>query len=63
MSAAIVGNGAVAGVCQEDQLFVPGVGVQWPAVAHNNWLPFAPIFVVDLRSIFGSAFIEVSPWL
>src|SRR5204862_2633995 len=38
-------------VAEEKHLCVPVVGGEWPAMAENYWLPFAPILVIDLTSI------------
>src|SRR5450631_1973330 len=37
---------------EEQHLSVPVVGGEWPAVAEHNGLPFSPVFVVNLRSVF-----------
>jgi hypothetical protein len=53
MATAVVGDAAIAVRGEEKHLGFPRVGVQRPAVAEDNGLARAPVFVVDLRSVFG----------
>jgi hypothetical protein len=53
MTAAIMGDTAVALVDEEVHLVFEGVGVQGPAVAEDHGLSRAPVLVVKLGSIFG----------
>src|SRR6266436_2174065 len=52
MSAPVVGYDAIAVLEEEQHLRVPIIGRQRPAMAKHNGLTFAPVLVVDLRSIF-----------
>ena len=54
VTAPVVGDGAIPVGRHEEQLLVPCVGVEWPAVAEDDWLTRAPILVEDLRSVFGA---------
>ena len=49
----VVGYDAIAVVEEEHHLRVPVVRAQRPAVTENNGLTRAPIFEVNLRSVFG----------
>ena len=51
MPPTIVGDGAIALGGQEEQLLVPGVGVERPAVAEDHRLTRSPILVIDLCSV------------
>jgi len=53
MSAPVVGDDAIAVVEEEHHLCVPIVGRQRPAVAENDRLALAPVFVIDLRPVFS----------
>src|SRR5437588_4846901 len=53
MATPVVGYDAIAAVEEEQHLCVPIIGRQRPAVAENNGLTFAPVFVIDLRSVFS----------
>src|ERR1700704_6807711 len=53
MSAPVVGYDAIAVAEEEHHLRVPIIGRQRPAVAKHNGLTFAPVLVVNLRSVFG----------
>jgi hypothetical protein len=50
-AAAVVGDGAIALGGDEEQLFVPHVGGQRPAVAEDDWLAGAPVLVKDFRTV------------
>ena len=52
VAAPIVGDRSVAIVRQEDHLRLPGVGVEGPAVAEDDGLPFAPVLEVDPGAVF-----------
>src|SRR5437899_3323991 len=52
MSAPVVGYDAIAMLEEEHHLRVPIVGRQRPAVAKHDGLTFAPVLVIDLRSVF-----------
>ena len=52
MATAVVGDAAVTLRGKEKHLPFPGVSVQRPAMAEYNWLTGAPIFVIDLGSVF-----------
>ena len=47
-----MGDAAIAVGRQEDHLAFPSVGVEGPAVAEHHWLSLAPVFVIDLRTVF-----------
>ena len=49
----VVGDGAVAVRGHGDELVVPGVGAQRPAVAEDDGLPPAPVLVEDADAVFG----------
>ena len=53
MAAPVMGNHSEALVEEEQQLRIPIIGRQRPAVAKHNGLTFAPVFVVNLRAVFG----------
>lgn len=53
MAAAVVCDAAVPVDSQKYHLVFPGVCGQGPAVAEDYGSPLAPVFVVDLRSVFG----------
>src|SRR5689334_3756611 len=48
-----MGYHAIAVVEEKQQLRIPVVGRQRPAVAEDNGLTFAPIFVKDFDAVFG----------
>ena len=54
MAAAIVGDTAVTIRGQEKHLRFPTIGREGPAVAENNRLSNAPVFVIDLGTVFCS---------
>src|ERR1700693_4646107 len=54
---AIVRDRAIAVRREEEQLCVPRVGIEWPAVAEDDRLTRPPIFVKDLRPVVGC-----DPW-
>ena len=51
MAAPVVGDDAIAVLEEEQHLRVPIIGRQRPAVAEDDGLPLAPVFVVDLRAV------------
>src|SRR5213592_4219831 len=51
MAAPVMGNGAIAMGGHVEQLVVPGVGIEGPAVAEDDGLARAPVLVEDRRSI------------
>src|SRR5580692_64258 len=53
MAAPVVGNHSKALVEEEQQLRIPIIGRQRPAVAKHYGLTFAPVFIVNLRAVFG----------
>src|SRR6266566_6606813 len=53
VASSVMGDDAIAVFEEGQHLRVPVIGRQRPAVAEDDGLPFAPIFIVDLRSIFG----------
>src|SRR5215471_17884930 len=53
MATTVVGHYAEAVLREEEHLTVPGVRTQWPAVRERHNRAFAPILVINLRSIFG----------
>ena len=52
VSAAIMRDAAITALRQKEHLVFEGVGTQRPAVAEDHRLPLAPVFVVNLRSVF-----------
>jgi hypothetical protein len=53
MAAPVMGYDAIAVLEEEQHLRVPVIGRQRPAVAKHNGLTFAPVFIVNLRAVFG----------
>src|SRR5205814_5139988 len=53
MAAPVVGYDAIALVEEEQHLCVPIIGRQRPTVTEDNGLTFAPVFVINLRSVFS----------
>src|SRR6202048_4124792 len=53
MSPPVVSYDTIAVVEEEHHLRVQIIGRQRPAVAKHNGLTFAPVLVVNLRSVFG----------
>src|SRR5439155_20160448 len=55
-AASVVGDDAIAVFEEEQHLRIPLIGRQRPAVAENDRLTFAPVFIidVDVRSVFFS---------
>src|SRR5208283_4114515 len=51
MAAPVVGYDAIAVLEEERHLRVPSIGRQRPAVAKHDGLTFAPVLVIDLRSV------------
>src|SRR6266581_2068744 len=51
MAAPVVGDDAIPVLEEEQHLRVPIIGRQRPAVAEDNRLAGAPVFVVDLRAV------------
>jgi hypothetical protein len=52
MAAAVVGYAAVAAGGQIKHLVFKGIRAQWPAVAENYGLSAAPVFIIDLGTVF-----------
>src|SRR6266404_1118816 len=53
MATAVMGDHAIAMMQEEQQLRVPIVGRQRPAMAEDNWLARTPVLVEDLRCVLG----------
>ena len=51
MAAAVVGDATVAVVGEEVHLVFEGVGAKGPAVAEDDWLAGAPVFVVEVGAV------------
>ena len=52
MTAAIVRDAAIAVRRQKEHLVFDGIRAERPAVTENDWLPLAPVIVIDLRPSF-----------
>src|SRR5271155_3475823 len=52
MAAPVVGYYAIAVAKEEQHLCVPVIGAQRPAVREHDWLPSAPVFVIDFSPVF-----------
>src|SRR5579859_545049 len=53
MATAVMRDATISMRGKKYHLVFPCVGAQWPAMAENNRLPFAPILVVNLCTVFG----------
>ena len=53
MAPAVMGDHAIAMMQEEQQLRVPIIGRQRPAMAEHNWLARTPVLVEDLRAVLG----------
>src|ERR1700741_4254886 len=53
MTTAVMGNDAIAMVEEKQQLRVPIIGRQRPAVAEHDRLARTPVLVEDLRAVLG----------
>ena len=53
MAAAVMGDAAVAMGGEEEHLVFPSIGAEGPAVAEDDGLSVAPVFVIDGGSVFG----------
>src|SRR5579864_9287645 len=53
VSAAVVGNDAIAIINEEQHMRLPIIGRERPAVTEDDWLPLSPVLVIDLRTILG----------
>src|ERR1700736_3556528 len=53
MATAVMGNHAIAMMQEEQQLRVPIIGRQRPAMAEHNWLARTPVLVEDLGAVLG----------
>src|ERR1044071_5181328 len=53
MATAVMRDAAISMRGKKYHLVFPCVGAQWPAMAENNRLSFAPILVVNLCTVFG----------
>src|SRR3954453_22836911 len=51
MATAVMGDNAIAMKQEEQQLRVPIIGRQWPAVAEHDRLARTPILVEDFRAV------------
>src|SRR6267378_4789276 len=60
MSAAIMSDAAIPTGGQKKHLILKSVGTQRPAVAKDNGLSSAPVFEVDLRSVFCRECVHIS---
>jgi hypothetical protein len=49
----VMRDDAIAMLLKEQQLPVPVVRGQWPAVRKHDRLPFSPVLIVNLRAVFG----------
>ena len=67
VAAAIMGDDAIAVIEEEQHLIVPVIGRQRPTMAEHDGLTFAPVLVIDLRTVFGRnehcQYSLVRPWL
>src|SRR5258708_38681154 len=61
MSAPVVGYDAITLVEEEQHLRVPIIRRKRPAMAKHDGLPFAPILVINLRSVFRHDRAHVAP--
>src|SRR5262245_46599058 len=53
MSAAIMGDAAIAVGGQEEHLVLESVRAEWPAVAEHDGLPRAPVVEIDFSPVLG----------
>src|ERR1700680_3509524 len=53
VATAVMGDHAIAMLQEEQQLRVPIIGRQRPAMAEHNWLARTPVLVEDLRAVLG----------
>src|ERR1700752_1019943 len=53
MATAVMGDNAIAMIEEEQQLRVPIIGRQWPAVAEHDRLARTPVLVEDFRAVLG----------
>src|SRR5213592_4634342 len=53
VASSVMGDDAIAVFEEEQHLRVPVIGRQRPTMAEDDGLSFAPILVVNLRSVFG----------
>src|SRR5260370_13007331 len=51
MATAVMGDHAIALMQEKQQLRVPIIGRQRPAMAEHNWLARTPVLVEDLRAV------------
>src|SRR5258706_15858004 len=51
MAATVMGDRAIAMRGHEEQLVIPSVSVERPAVAEDDGLPHAPVLVKDLGAV------------
>src|SRR5271167_3317180 len=49
----VMGNDSKATLAEKEHLSVPVVCGEWPAMAEDDGLAAAPVFVENLRSVFG----------
>src|SRR4029077_19050844 len=50
----IVSHDSEAVLCEQQQLTVPHIGIQWPSVREGDDWALAPVLVVDCRAVFRS---------
>src|SRR5277367_989250 len=53
VAATVDADHAIAVLEEEQHLGIPVVRTERPAVMEYNWLPLAPVFVEDVRAVFG----------
>src|SRR6267143_134166 len=53
VASSVMGDDAVAVFEEEQHLRVPVIGRQRPTMAEDDGLSFAPIFIINLRPVFG----------
>src|SRR6266487_4369407 len=53
VASSVMGDDAIAVFEEEQHLRVPVIGRERPAMTEDDGLSFAPIFIINLRSIFG----------
>ncbi len=51
MAATVMSNRTIAMGCYEDQLVVPGIGIERPTVAEDDGLPRAPVLIKDRGTV------------
>ena len=51
MAAAVDADHTVAALDEKQHLRIPVIGAEWPAVTKDNWLPPAPVIVVNFSTV------------